>query len=239
MVEIDFQRKKTTVPINIVLSGINEFYNDLKSDENARYLSWEHCYKAFQEAYNRAALTVNDMDYLSLHLAFYLASWGMLRGSSFLLQKDYRVHLDIIKELYKPCYNNLWGIDCIELQKQQNLQILMKLIENLKNIYNQKRSNIKEVHTSISNILVTKVLLGTLGCVPAYDQYFKNGIGKYNITVQLFGETSIIGLAKYYEENKTELENIRKIISKSRQIGYPQMKILDMAFWKLGFEKNN
>ncbi|MFT8351735.1 hypothetical protein [Clostridium saccharoperbutylacetonicum] len=68
--------------------GINKFYLDLESDENARYLSWEHCYKVFQEAHNRATLTDNDIDYLVLHLAFYLASWGMLRDSSFLLQKD-------------------------------------------------------------------------------------------------------------------------------------------------------
>ncbi|MFT8351736.1 hypothetical protein [Clostridium saccharoperbutylacetonicum] len=45
----------------------------------------------------------------------------------------------------------------------------MNLIRNMKNIYRVKRENIKKVDTDISDILVTKVLLGTLGCVPAYD----------------------------------------------------------------------
>lgn len=231
-----FIRKQPTISIEIVLSGINKFYSDLEADENARYLSWEHCYKQFIKAHNKVNLTDDDIDYLSLHLAFYLASWGMLRGSSFLLQKDYRVHIDIIKELYKPCYNNLWSINYIELQKQNNLEVLMELIENLKAIYRDKRRNIKEVGTDISDILVTKVLLGTMGCVPAYDEYFKKGVGKFNITAQLLGKSSIKGLADYYEENQIELEDVRKTISQARQVEYPQMKILDMAFWQLGFD---
>ena len=233
---ISFIRKQPTINKEKVLSGINKFYSDLEADENARYLSWEHCYKSFQEAHNKPILTDKGMDYLSLHLAFYLASWGMLRGSSFLLQKDYKVHIDIIKELYKPCYNNLWCINYIELQKQENLDMLMDLIENLKSIYRIKRRNVKEVGTDISDILVTKVLLGTMGCVPAYDEYFKKGISKYNIATQLLSKSSIKGLAEYYEENKTELEDVRKSISRASQLEYTQMKVLDMAFWQLGYD---
>jgi hypothetical protein len=160
----------------------------------------------------------------------------MLRGSSFLLQKDYRVHFDIIKELYKPCYSNLWGINYKELEKQHNINLLMDLIEKIKIIYRLKRKNVKEADTDISNILVTKVLLGTLGCVPAYDEYFKNGVSKHQVTTQLLGQSSIKGLITYYEDNEKELEAIRRRISQTRKIEYPQMKILDMAFWQLGFD---
>ncbi len=48
----------------------------------------------------RFKLNINDeetIDMLALHLGFYLASWGMYRGSSFLLQKDYKVHVPIVK----------------------------------------------------------------------------------------------------------------------------------------------
>lgn len=230
---INYRRKH---PIDKVLVGINKFYNDLESDENARYLSWEHCYKHFIKAHNNQDLTDENIDYLSLHLAFYLASWGMLRGSSFLLQKDYRVHIDIIKELLKPCYNNLWSINYIELQNHENLDALSDLIDKIKTIYRTKRKNIKEVGTDISDILVTKVLLGTMGCVPAYDEYFKKGVSKYNIATQQLGKSSIKGLAEYYEENEIELEEVRLEISRARQLEYPQMKILDMAFWQLGFD---
>ena len=229
-------RKRPTISIEQVLCYINKYYSDLEVNENARYLSWEHCYKVFQEAHKKPDLTDTDIDYLSLHLAFYLASWGMYRGSSFLLQMDYKVHIDIVQELFKSRYNNLWRINCPELQKQENLNTLMDLIKETKAIYNLKRKNIKDINKDSSEILVSKVLLGTLGCIPAYDQYFKKGITTANITTQSLKEFSIKGLTEYYNNNKNELEDIRRSISLKRKVEYPQMKILDMAFWQAGLE---
>ena len=60
-----------------------------------------------------------DYDYLSLQLAFYLASWGMYRGSSFLLQKDYKVHEAVVKELLDSKYNCLFGLTCKMLRDQE------------------------------------------------------------------------------------------------------------------------
>lgn len=79
---------------DLIIRSAAEFYNQLKADENGRFRSWEHCYSHFMRARNQSEV---DHDYLSLQLAFYLASWGMYRGSSFLLQKDYRVHIPIVK----------------------------------------------------------------------------------------------------------------------------------------------
>ena len=46
---------------------------------NHRYLSWEHCYLMFSNEIQQAN---PNIDLLSLHLGFYLASWGMMRASS-------------------------------------------------------------------------------------------------------------------------------------------------------------
>src|ERR1700724_165165 len=46
--------------------------------------SWEHCYRYFRSA--DASTIRKDHDQAALQLGFYLASWGMYRGSSFLLQ---------------------------------------------------------------------------------------------------------------------------------------------------------
>ena len=111
--------------VDLIIKSSTEFYNDLRSDENGRYRSWEHCYSHFMNARGRNDV---DYDYLSLQLAFYLASWGMYRGSSFLLQKDYRVHIPVVKELLSEKYDALAGIDCIGLGSDfdgipQNLEI--------------------------------------------------------------------------------------------------------------------
>ena len=88
--------------VDLIIKSSTEFYNDLKVDENGRYRSWEHCYSHFIKARGSQEI---DYDYLSLQLAFYLASWGMYRGSSFLLQKDYKVHIPVVKELLNEKYD--------------------------------------------------------------------------------------------------------------------------------------
>ena len=87
----------------IINQGL-KFYNKLREDENGRYKSWEYCYKVFHDAHISSNIDDNYIDYLSLHLSFYLASWGMYRGSSFLLQKDYKVHKPVITEILKEDY---------------------------------------------------------------------------------------------------------------------------------------
>jgi len=59
-------RSEATIKIGEVLLAINKYYSDLEADENARYLSWKHCYKVFQEAHKKDVLTNDDIDYLSL-----------------------------------------------------------------------------------------------------------------------------------------------------------------------------
>ena len=101
--------------VDLIIKSSTEFYNDLKSDENGRYRSWEHCYSRFIKA--RGSNDV-DYDYLSLQLAFYLASWGMYRGSSFLLQKDYKVHIPVVKELLSEKYDVLLELSVLALGKK-------------------------------------------------------------------------------------------------------------------------
>lgn len=90
---------------------------------------------------------------MCLHLAFYLASWGMYRGSSFLLQKDYRVHYDVVKEILNERYNSLWNIDCEELTKENNLNLIFEISEKIREIYIRERNNLDGLE-DVSEILI-------------------------------------------------------------------------------------
>ena len=60
---------------------------------NSHALSWEHCIAQFTAAFTNPTAAASDertVDLLSLHLGFYLASWDMMRGSTALLQYDYK-----------------------------------------------------------------------------------------------------------------------------------------------------
>lgn len=220
--------------VDLIIKSSMEFYNDLKADENGRYRSWEHCYSHFIKARGSKEI---DYDYLSLQLAFYLASWGMYRGSSFLLQKDYKVHIPVVKELLSEKYDALVGIECTDFRKESNQQLLKDINSFLEQYYDKIRREVKEqeLKNQLSFTLITKILMGTLGCVPAYDRYFIAGIKNQKIATGNYNLKSIMQLVDFYEKNSTRLEPAREEM-KVEGMPYPQMKLIDMGFWQLGFE---
>ena len=224
----------------VVIEFGKQYNETTASDANARYKSWEHCYNAFA-SYKSQQINKEDVDNLCLHLAFYLASWGMYRGSSFLLQKDYRIHASIIRTIMQKKYLHLWAISCDDyIQGSEYVASLMSLSNELYSIYGDIRESVytfTDKHSpvqAVSSTLITKVLLGTLGCVPAYDSFFSRGITAFKVASSIYGEKSIISLSAYYNKNKEAFEDLRTAIS-SKGIVYPQMKILDMCFWQAGY----
>src|SRR5215208_2352058 len=85
---------------------IAAFHDRAVGSPHHRYLSWEHCYRFFQTRTQDALL--KDKDGAALQLGFYLASWGMYRGSSFLLQRSYTVHVSVVERLASPALSALW-----------------------------------------------------------------------------------------------------------------------------------
>jgi len=220
-----------------VIENILLFYKGIETDQYHRYRSWEHCYLFFQNCHlsNGEAL----LDEATLHLAFYLSSWGMYRGSSQLLQKDYRVHTSIVNELFDDKYDALWSLDWERLIaiKENEINLLFQLARSIASIYNR-------LQISPTDTLVTKVLLGTMGCIPAYDTLFMHGVRYWNQHLSennkpkfpaKFGRNSFLGLVKFCSSFKKELLEAQKYIQK-QGISYPIMKLADMYFWSLGYQ---
>lgn len=220
--------------IDELISAAQTFYDDARANENGRSRSWEHCYRVFRDARTDPS---PDYDYLSLHLAFYLASWGMYRGSSFLLQKDYKVLVPIVEEILKPEYDCLFGVACTDLRESEVQGSLKELGDYIAEHFGLIRDEVagREVPTPVSPVLITKILMGTLGCVPAYDRFFVDGIKKYRVTTQEYSRNSLLKLVGFYEEHNDRLEEARRGM-RVGDLTYPQMKLLDMGFWQIGFE---
>src|ERR1700754_3443541 len=79
---------------------IAAFHDRVVADPHHRYRSWEHCYRFFRA--RTPAAIIADKDAAALQLGFYLASWGLYRGSSFLLQHTYTVHRWVIDLIAGP-----------------------------------------------------------------------------------------------------------------------------------------
>ena len=222
--------------IDELISAAQTFYDDARANENGRSRSWEHCYRIFRDARTDPS---PDYDYLSLHLAFYLASWGMYRGSSFLLQKDYKVLLPIVEEILTPEYDCLFGLACADVRNDDVREQLMELSGDIADDFRPIRNEVagREVASPVSPVLITKILMGTLGCVPAYDRFFVDGIKEHKVTTGEYSLKSVLKLADFYEAHNDRLEEARRGMQ-CEDLIYPQMKLLDMGFWQIGFERD-
>lgn len=185
-----------------------------EGNEEHRYKSWEHCYCYF----SRENI---DKEVAALHLAGYLASFGMYRSSSELSQsKHYLINKDAVSIIQK--YKHLRG--CENLEK--NLDKIRSLYREIAEFYAVKK-------VSTTDTLVTKVMLGTLGCVPAYDKYATKALRKKRI-VGSFGEKSLQGIQGFYTKYEREFRAAQIEIKKNCGIKYPPMKLVDMYFFQTG-----
>lgn len=230
------QPKMATLPVADAIRCIRTYFNETVKDTHGRYLSWQHCYNAF--ILNRSNVDENTFDYLALHLAFYLASWGMYRGSSFLLQKDYKVHIPIVKIIMEKQYNPLVGITAEELIKNKNLDLLDEVSTRIRKAYAEEMPSFNGVINNATDTLVTKILLGTLGCVPAYDRYYVQAVKQYGISTGNYNRESVKDVAKYYLTYKDDFEIVRAELS-LHGAEYPTMKLMDMCMWQVAFEQDH
>ncbi len=210
---------------------IISFYNKALKDKNHRFRSWEHCYKHFSENHD-------DHDLAALNLGFYLASWGMYRGSTFSLQKDYKIHIDCVHELKNITY----GYEALRnaspesyINSPEKIELLFQLKEKIKICY--KPYTINKNKNEVTDTLITKILLGTLGCVPAYDRIFKDGLKRCKLP-QSFTERSFL---KLMEQLILEQQIFKKMEMNLKTDGfnYPVMKQIDMYYWALGLSDND
>lgn len=214
-----------------IKNKILQFYDQLKNDKNHRYKSWEHCFSYFSG---------NDVDkkIACLHMSFYLASWGMYRGSSFLLWKDYLIHQEVVDKILAK--KHLQNIDFLQTDESK-IDEIFDLIKWVKIWYetNIQSVNGEDRDINVTDTLATKILLGTLGCIPAYDRYFIDGLRTKGLSFSKLTKNNFMPVVKYYKENRSQFDDAQNKILESSRIRYPSMKLVDMYFWQIGFEADN
>jgi hypothetical protein len=165
-------------------------------EPSARYASFDYCFNHFQQ--HRTAVAAwgkpIGMEVSCLHLGFYLASWGMLRGSSELLQRSAR-HLVPLIETIAEVPAEVWDLD-LDGYDPEGIDLIYRTAL-------QVRRALRPVQAS--DILVTKVMLGVFGCVPAFDTYFKKGFG-----VSTFSKGSLRLVGGFYRAHAPIIDQLRE-----------------------------
>ncbi|MXY67880.1 MAG: hypothetical protein F4Y47_04895 [Acidobacteriia bacterium] len=205
---------------------IGRYYEQAHSDPDGRERSWDHCYGFFRE-HCRDLAQVKET--AALHLGFYLASWGMYRPSGFLWRHTYTAHIPVICTLASPKFSELLHHDIGSQDRDVELApTIIELVQSVKVAY-QRFGN-------ASDLLATKVLLGTVGCLPACDRYVKNGFAAQKLLFSRLDRGSVDRILQFCVQNRMELAEQQSKIDDCGGPRYPLMKLVDMHFWQIGYE---
>lgn len=214
-----------------IVNIIEKYLSGIITDEFHRYKSWDNCFQAFSVS--------KQTEIQVLELAFYLASWGMYRGSGGLLQKNHLIHKGAVDVVFSKTNQKLKCNQTTEVRRENIIainELKNELAGHYSSIYFTKGAD-KPKPISATDTLLSKIMLGTLGCVPAYDRYFIDGLKEMKMKHTGFNEASLIELFNFIDDNKNEIDQAQKRIKTKTQSHYPQMKILDMYFWQIGYDK--
>lgn len=203
-------------------SKVKQFKRKFNAEH--RYASFDYCFNYFQ--------TTNDLnkdaEKSCLVLGFYLASWGMFRGSSFLLQKSVK-HFKSTIEYIASLDKSAWEID-VDTYNEKNIITIIDIYKEIKE---------RLIPTGIADItLTTKIMLGVFGFVPAFDNYFCETfriIHKGKCGFRKVNHKSLILISDFYHSNKkaidqlsTQTHTIDFKTGKKTKLKYPKAKIIDM-----------
>ncbi len=206
---------------------IGKYYEECGPDPDGREQSWVHCYEFFRK--HRGKLEHVE-DIAALHLGFYLASWGMYRGSGFLWQYAYTAHIPVVRALAEPQFSNLWLHSVGEHDDDVELsESIMALAQSVKAAYAGFAKQSKP-----SGTLITKVLLGTVACLPACDRYFIDGFRAHGSRYSGVNRSFVDHILRFCIDNRQELAEQQSEIIDHGGPRYPLMKLVDMYFWQTG-----
>ena len=197
-------------------------------DPNERYASYDYCYNYFRSFVdlNQTSELASDANKQNscIQLGFYLASWGMYRGSSQLLQKSAK-ELEKVIKVIAATDPTLFKID-VHNYNEKTIRQILDLKDRLQNAF---------THPATTTLL-TKTMLGVFGCIPAFDSYFVRGSG-----LRTVNEKNLFKIKDFYLRNQDLIERERNTrftlnfdTGSSTKHLYTRAKMIDMIFFIAG-----
>lgn len=260
-----YEKDNNTFNKDYFESAVELFIKKSKNKKESRYKSWEYCYNFFHSVHEKisnknVSLTSpfgecvidgqkwTNKDQLSLHLAFYMASWGMYRGSSFLLQNDYTIYYGVVDTIFEDKYKELWDDKKLFSGNIENkISSILNLYKDIQNalyrfkeFYDTKSYFCNDIEDKTEYnpkflTIITKIILGTIGCFPALDRNFKYGFGISDGSKKSdFVEQTIRRVFDLVLNKKEEIESALEEI-KCDELP-PIMKSIDMYYFIKGQE---
>ena len=160
-----------------------------------RYASFDYCFNYFQQfrdakTFDKMA-DVKHMEMSCLHLAFYLASWGMFRGSSFLLERSVKFFEPLITAI-SFMDKSIWNVDA-DNYTDENIDRLIECADTISDKLGKSNDP--------TDTLITKIMLGVFGNVPAFDDNFRKGFNCHS-----FGKKNLKMIKEFHKNHKEQID---------------------------------
>ncbi len=221
--------------ISDVVQDFLDVSNGEKPDKSSRSRSWDYCYNYFQDHPE----PTQDLERSCLQLGYYLASWGMLRGSSYLFASTNMRHF----------------VDTIRVIEDYNP--IMRTMDADSYLNPDARAEIIQAYTALRKALVPdgirhvtlvgKVMLGVWGCLPSYDRYFRQGFWQLankrgeKTAFNRVSHDSLTLLGDFYSLNQDEISRVAAQYTTLTFSGdftdrpMPMAKVIDMYGFQRGY----
>ena len=149
--------------------------------------------------------------------------------NSFLLQHAYSVHLGVVDCLASQTFAPLWGADVGSKAEHASLApTILAAVESVREAYRP--------FGEPTDTLVTKVLLGTVGCLPACDRFFIDGFKRAGFSYSRLNARFVDRILQFCSDNVADLRAEQARIKATSGVIYPFMKLADMYFWQIGYK---
>lgn len=197
-----------------------------------RERSWDFCFTHFQ----RHPRPTEAMELSCLHLGYYLASWGMLRGSSYLFRTTNVLHYERAVEVIERYNPRLRGFDVDRYRDAGQVQVLTDGWTDLRHALIPDR---------VAGVtLVSKVMMGVWGCIPSFDTYFVRtfrGLSETTTERRAWNAVrpaTLALLADVCQKHQVEIDAVRARYPVWDMTGgpgdavMPRAKVLDIYGWQ-------
>ena len=227
--------------------------------EDSRPLSWDLCYGFFHQNHQQfldGIPSSTSLELGALQLSSYLASFGMYRNAV-LRTHNRRLFSAILHSLFEKARNahiNPYVSNGILSVNQLN-DLILAVSEG----YQAFLSHSGYPRPSPPSVtLVSKILMGVMGVLPAFDTCFKSAIQAFNPqapescrlsdkldTASLSALLNVVQDPNVQSYLKTRLDGVIEVSVKEQngqkkqiQASYPPMRLLDLYFWSYGLKGN-
>lgn len=209
--------------------------NEEQPSKTSRSRSWDYCYNYFQDHTE----PTRDLERSCLQLGYYLASWGMLRGSTYLFTKTNMYHYGKAIHVIEDFNPTMRAIDADSYLKPDACAEIIRAYKALQDAL---------VPSGIAHVtLVGKVMLGVWGCVPSFDTYFRQGFWQLankrgeKTAFNRVNDQSLTLLGEFYSRHRDE---VSRLASQYTTLAFggeftnrplPLAKVIDMYGFQRGY----